>query len=141
VPSSTLGVGLNRDRCSAHAARRERRSASLNEDSRDRRWEEFWESSEPGKPEKGRKRFSDDLERLRRAGRELESERWEPRVTARSREGDPLMPGEEMDSFEAAARYVDTAGSPLPRWVDQYLDEEKVERIQRDLGSWRRRYS
>lgn len=50
VPSSRLGVGLDRGQCAAHAARRERRSASLNEDSS----RGFWgESLELGKREKG----------------------------------------------------------------------------------------
>jgi hypothetical protein len=106
-------------------------------------WEELrdrFQLSGERERERERKRLSDDLERLRRRDRELELERvrWEPWVTARSREGDPLMPEKEMNTLEAAARYVESTGSSLPSWA-RPRDEERVD-IDRPAG-WRRRYS
>jgi hypothetical protein len=82
VASSTLGVGLDRDRCAAHAQARERRSASLDaEHGMD--WEGLRDRFQMGgerERERDRKRLSDDLERLRRRERELEAERaWDRR--------------------------------------------------------------
>ncbi|KAK4118144.1 hypothetical protein N657DRAFT_685438 [Parathielavia appendiculata] len=119
VPSSTLGVGLDRERCASHTSRRERRAASLDVDGFGMDWEglrgRFGGSGER-EMDRERKRLSDDLERLRRRERELEAERWW--AADRSREAG-LVADEDL---------------PEP-------EREGIERIQRDLDSWKWRYS
>ncbi|KAK4150202.1 hypothetical protein C8A00DRAFT_37207 [Chaetomidium leptoderma] len=114
VPSSTLGVGLDRDRCAVHARARERRSASLDVDGLGLDWEGLrgrFDMSGERERERERHRLSDDLERLRR----MEREREATRTWADVRGGQP---------------------SERPRETER----ERLERLQTDMEDWRRRY-
>ncbi|KAL2131740.1 hypothetical protein VTI74DRAFT_4671 [Chaetomium olivicolor] len=110
VASSTLGVGLDRDKCAEHASaplsstrlNRERRSASLDLDvDFDSLRNRFvlGAGREEQRLERERKRLSDDLEGLRR-----QNER-------------------ELERARRARR-----------------DREELEKLQRDMEDWRRRY-
>ncbi|KAK4097175.1 hypothetical protein N658DRAFT_297045 [Parathielavia hyrcaniae] len=118
VPSSTLGVGLDRERCAAHASRRDRRAASLDVGLN---WEGLsGRFGVGGERRMGRERnrLSDDLEGLRRRERELEAERWWGADRSRELEGERVTGGDLTET-----------------------EREKIERIQRDLDLWKWRYA